>query len=220
MIELSYEEAEKMLLDRIHEYPEIEKLIQQDAFKASIAQILKIEGLDSELEPLIENHIKLVLGFFMPQSDLPESLSEDVEIPLDKATAIASLAEILIFGPVQNELTAFQYLWNQELEKNKNLSETVPLKKTEPVTHPSLPEAPKDLKEKLELRPEGVPTQMKPTPIADGTEATGPKPLTREEVLQALSPKRTMAGDIESIKQKSDEEVRGYEAYQDLKKTP
>lgn len=54
----------------------------------------------------------------------------------------------------------------------------------------SLPEAPKDLKEKLELRPDGT-----PTPGADG----GVRPLTRDEVLRALSPARTMAGDIASL---------------------
>lgn len=60
-----------------------------------------------------------------------------------------------------------------------------------------IPDANNDLKEKLELRPDGVPSGAKVTP----------QPLTREEVLHALAPKRTMASDIESLKQK---ETGGY----------
>jgi hypothetical protein len=61
-------------------------------------------------------------------------------------------------------------------------------------TTPTVPEAPKDLKEKLELRPEETPPQ---TP--DG----GVRPLTREEVLRSLAPARTMAGDIASIQKQT-----------------
>ncbi len=59
---------------------------------------------------------------------------------------------------------------------------------------PNVPEAPKDLKEKLELRPEVAP-QSESVPVAEG----GVRPLTRDEVLRALSPARTMAGDIASL---------------------
>ncbi len=61
-------------------------------------------------------------------------------------------------------------------------------------TAPSVPEAPKDLKEKLELRPDGTQTGG---PAAG--ENSGVRPLTRDEVLRALSPARTMAGDIASL---------------------
>ncbi len=59
---------------------------------------------------------------------------------------------------------------------------------------PTVPEASKDTRERLDLRPEGV------AQGAPGNENTT-KPLTREEVLRALAPKRTMASDIDSIKQ-------------------
>jgi hypothetical protein len=49
---------------------------------------------------------------------------------------------------------------------------------------PNIPEANKDIREKLELRPESA----------------MPKPLTREDVMSAISPKRTMASDIASLK--------------------
>ncbi len=59
---------------------------------------------------------------------------------------------------------------------------------------PDVPEAPKDLKEKLELRPENTPV-VESAPTAEG----GVRPLTRDEVLRALAPARTMAGDIASL---------------------
>lgn len=95
-----------------------------------------------------------------------------------------------------------------------------------------LPEAPKDIREALELRPEGVPVgapiietskqtnvlgqvensaqvagdevllkQSDGTPVPNTLET--PRPLTREEVLSALSPTRTMAQDIASIQTNS-----------------
>ena len=55
-------------------------------------------------------------------------------------------------------------------------------------------------KERLELRPQGVEggiTDAKPREEVM-------KPLTREELLSALSAKRTMASDIEAVRQKND----------------
>ncbi len=53
---------------------------------------------------------------------------------------------------------------------------------------PTLPSAESSLREKLELRPEGVPA---------GEQMT--QPLTREELLNALSSKRTMASDAARV---------------------
>lgn len=60
---------------------------------------------------------------------------------------------------------------------------------------PTIPEASKDVREKLELRPEASASGQ------GGASAVGPKPLTREQVMQALAPKRTMPSDIATAKQ-------------------
>ncbi len=60
---------------------------------------------------------------------------------------------------------------------------------------PTIPEASKDVREKLELRPEAS---------ASGQGGVGPKPLTREQVMQALAPKRTMIDDMANVKQSGD----------------
>lgn len=67
-------------------------------------------------------------------------------------------------------------------------------KDTTPIS--TLPEAPKDLKEELELRPEGVPGGAPAPDVA--------QPLTRDAVLRALSPSRTMAQDIASLQHSAD----------------
>jgi hypothetical protein len=63
---------------------------------------------------------------------------------------------------------------------------------------PSVPVAHNELKEKLELRPESVPSCPAPISPQEGEGST--RPLTREEVLASLAPRRTMASDIETIK--------------------
>lgn len=63
-------------------------------------------------------------------------------------------------------------------------------------SEPPLPEINPDTREKLELRPQGVP-HISAAPVED----PGARPLTREEVLRTLAPKRTLASDIESLRQ-------------------
>lgn len=74
------------------------------------------------------------------------------------------------------------------------------------ISQAQIPQANNVLKEKLELRPEGVPRPATPlaavTPLAQ-TPNDPNRPLTREEVLQSLAPRRTMASDIESIQHQS-----------------
>lgn len=66
------------------------------------------------------------------------------------------------------------------------------------VTPPQIPDAPKDLREKLELRPEGISQAVT-------TSESGVRPLTREEVLRSLAPARTMASDIASLNNQKDQ---------------
>lgn len=64
---------------------------------------------------------------------------------------------------------------------------------------PIIPVASRDAREELQMRPEGVEAASRE-----------PKPLTREEVLRAISPKRTMASDIESVRQQGESSAIGY----------
>ncbi len=64
----------------------------------------------------------------------------------------------------------------------------------------SVPQANNQLKEKLELRPEGVARPSTPLPPVAPQGEGALKPLTRDEVLKALSPQRTMKSDIEAMR--------------------
>lgn len=70
-------------------------------------------------------------------------------------------------------------------------------------SEPTLPKADSTLKEKLELRPEGVRPQENTNVVQNNVEEQSPKPLTREEVLNSLAPKRTMRDDIAAVKKES-----------------
>jgi hypothetical protein len=64
---------------------------------------------------------------------------------------------------------------------------------------PVIPPAPRDTRERLDLRPEGF-TGTSNVNTVPGNE----KPLTREEVLRSITPKRTMASDIESVRREKE----------------
>ncbi len=77
--------------------------------------------------------------------------------------------------------------------------------KAEGTTHP---EANLETKERLELRPQattGAPLEAGRTP-SDNSSA---KPLTREELMNAIGGKRTMAADIEALRQKREADKTG-----------
>lgn len=188
----------KTMIDaRFHEYPKMKAVMDAENFKNLLLQILDFEKVDQSLLPQIENEILVVLTLYAPLHELPENISETTGIPLETSKKMSALIETLILQPVYDDLVAYDSLWQSELKKNKNL-----------------PEAPKDVKDQLELRPEGV----ERSGVQQEQNTNMPKPLTREQLLTALTAKRTMAGDIESITQSDAEAVKGYEAYKNKQK--
>ncbi len=91
------------------------------------------------------------------------------------------------------------------------------------IGEPSVPTAVPDTKERLDLRPQGIETVVPEIPKAPTAPQQGARPLTREELMNALSPKRTMATDIEAVRQKQGtekpkESFPGYDAFRKLDK--
>jgi len=103
------------------------------------------------------------------------------------------MVESLILHPVYDELLAFDFLWNEELEKNAGI-----------------PAANLESKERLMLRPDETPKAPEQvhtnSGVVAGNTTTGghtevpAKPLTRDELMSALAGKRTMASDIEAVR--------------------
>jgi hypothetical protein len=183
-MELTYEEAQKMIQDRLREYPVIAKLVSAPTFKATLSDILTYEKIDAHLLPVIENEVMVILTFYAPVSELAVNISETTGLPEDKAKGLATMINALLFLPIYNELLAFDILWHEELEKNKGI-----------------PEANLEVRDPLELRPAGAAVDAK---AAEQKEATA-KPLTREELMNALAGKRTMASDIEAVRKAREE---------------
>lgn len=174
-----------MIEARFHEYPQMKAVIDAENFKNLLLQILDFEKVDQSLLPQIENEVLVILTLYAPLHELAENITETTGIPIETSKNITTLIETLILQPVYDDLVIYDSLWESELKKDKNL-----------------PSASQDVKDSLELRPEGVPV--------GGTSheaKTTVQPITREQLLTALTAKRTMAGDIESIKQSGSKEL-------------
>ncbi len=178
-MEISYEEAQILLKKRFNEYPEIKALVESREFRVTLANIVSFEKVDASLLPTIENEILVLLAFYTTISQLGKNIAESTGLPLEVSENIAIMVDSLLLSDIRNELEAFEFFWNQELQKAA-----------------LIPQASKDLREKLELRPQGQPVVGVPV-------TNQQRPLTREEVLHSLSLRRTMATDIQSMKDRT-----------------
>lgn len=196
-MEITYEESEKMIAARLAEHPELTAIVNNPSFTSTVSGILRTQQVDSALREQVGLEIKMVLAQYAPLDKLSENISQGTGLPIEKATRIADMIEAVMLGPVYDELLAFNLLWETELEKTNNI-----------------PDANLETKERLELRPkvEGNVAQQttSATEAAWGTStisgASEPKPaskpLTREELMNALGGRRTMAQDIEAVRMK------------------
>lgn len=228
--ELTYEETNLLIEARFRKYPELGAIANGDHFDDTLIQILDFEGVDHDLFDLIKDDVLMVLSLYAPLNELAGNIEESTGLTKETATRVASLVETLILQPVYTDLVAYQYLWAQELEKEKDLPtapKSVPEKLDlgpETMKKPSwntaveekkeelvpvlgsVPDASNDLKERLELRPKTLVKRapQEPKIIEETVDDTETAPLTRTQILQSLTSKRTMASDIASIHKPSD----------------
>ncbi len=201
-MELTYEESEKMIAVRLGEYPELLALVNNATFGKSLSEILTSEHANLGLREQIEFEIKLVLAQYAPVSELGQNLSQSTGLPIESADRIANLIEAVILQPVYDELLAFDALWEMQQKEEA-----------------SIPVANLESKERLELHPDGERggraeetdevrsgEVAATTPVAKEKDSAA-QPLTREELMNALAGKRTMASDIEAVR-KSREEAK------------
>jgi hypothetical protein len=197
-MELTREEAEKMFAERLQEYPEVGALVADPSFEQNILNIMEFEGVPEELFPIIHTNVMVVLTFYAPLRELAQNISEDTGLTPQTAMNVAQMIDVLILSPLRDELIAFETLWYEQLAL---------------VTQ--APEADPTLREGLQLRPEMGGVIPRGEVSSDTTEDSA-RPLTRDELLKALSAKRTMASDIQAVRAadtNTDGPVQGYEAY-------
>ena len=204
MQDLTYEEAEQMLADKLHAFPVVEKFVTDSKLDESIKTILIIEHLSEELAPLVLFEVKLILCFCSPLYLLPKKLSVVANISENISQRIKVMVESLIPDDIKNELLAFELHWAKEFGDTGNV-----------------PEADKNMKEKLELRPQMGGGQT--TGAGEGQGEGVVRPLTREEVIRSIAPSRTMAKDIRTATEKgalneqkeTPKEMFGYSPHED-----
>lgn len=180
-MEITHEEAELMLKKRLEEYPEVKALVSDPQFKSTLSDILEFESVNQSFLPIIESYLMTVLTFYAPIGDLSRKISESTGLSLELCENLVGMIESILLEPIREALYAFEYHVENELNKIG-----------------SIPDANSELKERLELKPQEV------TPQAGEIENAGTRPLTREELMSALAPRRTMASDIEAVRIKAD----------------
>lgn len=193
-MELTSQETEKILTARLAEYPQLQAVANDARMDATLSQILDYHQLATDLLPVLKNEILVILALFAPLRELSQNIQESTGLSAEISEGITTLIETLILEPVFNDLKAYEYLWEEQSQKEA-----------------SVPKADGDTREKLVLRPDGV------SPSFSNSDGSA-KPLTREEVLRSLAPRRTMAGDIASMNPKEPHAVEGYAAYQNKEK--
>ena len=230
--ELTYDEAELLIEARLRKHPELRAILQSEHLDETLVQILDFVEADHALLESIKDEIIVILTLYAPLNELAQNIAESTGVSVDTAGNIASLIETLILQPVYNDLLGYQYLWMEELKKEEEVPEvsteikemdtpaSVAIKVDIPVPTPvaeipkappaatlgTVPDASNDLKERLELRPKNVIRQTFSEPKVEDSDEDddGPKPLTRTQILQSLTSKRTMASDIASIHKSGD----------------
>ncbi len=173
-------------------------------------EILEFFNLGKDLHETIEFEVMLVVGLFIPLSELPKNISESTGIAPETAAKLVQMIETILLEPILSDLRAYDVVLRAEDESEIHI-----------------PDADIELKERLELRPKGVERNTE-TPVRvpaapSNTQATTSgevtladmkiiatpgqenkpeerKPLTKEEILGALSPRRTMASDIAAVR--------------------
>lgn len=186
-------QIQEMLTERFKEYPQLGAVASNPNFKTELARIVAFFDISEEIVPIIERNVLVVLSLYAPITSLPQNISEDTGINLETATNLATMIDTILFTDVSEQLYQFDILWKQT-EANQSTHATV--------------------KESLELQPEEVRDATRVPAMPQETQ----KPLTRDELMQALAAKRTMQGDIAASKTPETTSpkagpVHGYEAY-------
>ncbi len=166
----------------------------------------KFNILDDNFIDLIGD---IILGFY-PKSELQKLLIQELKISPDIAQEIEqSLKDFLERIDGVPILPTAPKVVNEKLDLGPATMKKGWETEKEEVPAPTLgtvPDASNDLKERLELRPKNVIRQSFTEPKVEEAdeEDDGPKPLTRTQILQSLTSKRTMASDIASIHNSND----------------
>jgi hypothetical protein len=177
----------QLVEERWRELPlDLKEVLTASELNAQLHNIVATLNLGEGALEKLRNEILLVLFVFEPITHLQKNIRQSLGISEEYAASIFLQLEMLSLYGVKD------YLY--EIAKD---AEFVSIHEVLDSLETSLPDADSSLKERLELRPDGTAAPKAPLQGANQGEV---QPLTREQLLSALSAKRTMAGDIEAMK--------------------
>ena len=170
---------------------ELQQVFHDASYVSHIDTIAEYYHFTEKQRQVLKNEIDLVIFLFEPLSQLSENLMKNLVIERSTADQIVSEIKLgILFGHTDTL---------KEIEQSPDFVSLRSLTNTPA----NIPQPSEYTREELRLRPDGVSSHTSVEGVI--------KPLTREEVLSALSPKRTMATDIASIQQKENSTI-GYDA--------
>ncbi len=174
-MELTLEQATKMIEERFVEYPILGAVGRSMMFETNLSQILDFENVDHKHLLMIAYEVRVVLALYAPLSELAQNIAESTKLPIEKSSSLVTLIINTILDPVRNELEGYDAVW----------------KKESAVASPD-------------------------TSASAGMDPA--KPLTRDELMQALERKRAAGSNIEVMRQKleqaTNQKIVGYDAAQ------
>lgn len=179
---------EHTLEESYAEYPRLGYVAQKETLPTEIRSALEVAGIDTRYTERAVLEVRLVLALYAPLSDIKTIVASWEGVGEEKAETFYNLLLTLVLSPVREELEFYDEKWTALLKEH--------------------PETPVDESEKEEALTPEEPLELKPE---SATQPTFPPPLTREELLRALSAKRTMASDMEVAQEKKEEEKDPYE---------
>ncbi len=176
-MELSQIESFDLINKRLNEHPEIKNLIADSDFKKKLSLILEYIGIDSLYFDDIEFELYVVLAFYAPIGHLAKNITETTGISITQSERLVLMIKTVLFSSIENILNDFEIWWNSE--GGEGVQPTYADRTETPAPEPLL----------------------KPSYSATPTEEEkgGSGPLTRDDLIKALSTKRTMATDIENL---------------------
>ncbi len=222
-MELTYDIVQAMIRERIDKHSTLQRLVTEPAFDQTLQEILDFENINPALFERIRFNLLIVLTIYAPLNELASNISEDTGLTNEQSkTLVQTIKAVLLPADILEELIYAQIYWAENKQdesedapadgriaafrsslegrtptqdwKNQTVERTLPFTQQAPAA--TVPDADNAIRDELLLKPrmtEKIVNRAVPQP--------GAKPLTREDILQSLAAKRTLASDVSALQQ-------------------
>ncbi len=225
-MELTYDIAQKMIQERIEQYPAVWKLVANPEFDATLQKILDFEHVDASFLEQIRFETLIILTVYAPLNEFEVNIAESTGPSIEQSeNNTQSIKALLIPDDVLEDLIRAQIYLEEEMRENPDtvgidgraaalrdsLGSTKPIQGWEAQGLPinsqmpqvplgEVPDADGAIRDELLLKP-----RMTEKIVSRAVPEPGAKPLTREDILRSLAAKRTLASDVSALQQNKEE---------------